>query len=349
MLDLRHLGVRFGDVLAVEDVNLELPEGHVLAVLGPSGSGKSTLLRAVAGLEVLSSGSVVYDGQDLAGVPTHRRGFALMFQDGQLFPHLSVARNVGYPLRLRHRPAGEVARRVTELLELVGLPDFADRGTATLSGGERQRVALARALAVSPRLLLLDEPLSALDLGLRERLAHDLRDILVAAGTTALLVTHDQEEAFAVADRMALMRAGRVVQAGTVEEVWSAPVDAEAARFLGYASVLDGGRARRLLAAASPADRTHPADPGDPVDLDAPVALRRSALRVTPSGRLVGSVLSARRTPDLVRLTVEVDGVGVVHAVAEEGQAAVGACVRLDLDLTRTARLRRPGTGAALP
>jgi thiamine transport system ATP-binding protein len=352
VLELRHLGVRFGAVLAVEDVNLELPEGHVLAVLGPSGSGKSTLLRAVAGLEVLSSGSVVYDGQDLVGVPTHRRGFALMFQDGQLFPHLSVARNVGYPLRLRHRPASEVARRVTELLELVGLPDFGDRSTATLSGGERQRVALARALAVSPRLLLLDEPLSALDLGLRERLAHDLRDILVAAGTTALLVTHDQEEAFAVADRMALMRAGRVVQAGTVEEVWRAPVDAEAARFLGYATVLDGDRARRLLAAASPADPDDPYDPAGPAgpdDLGAPVALRRSALRVTPSGRLLGSVLSARRTPELVRLTVEVDGVGVVHAVAEEGQAAAGTDVRLDLDLTRTARLRRPGTGAALP
>jgi thiamine transport system ATP-binding protein len=349
VLELRHVGVRFGAVLAVEDVNLELPEGHVLAVLGPSGSGKSTLLRAVAGLEVLSSGSVVYDGQDLVGVPTHRRGFALMFQDGQLFPHLSVARNVGYPLRLRHRPASEVARRVTELLELVGLPDFGDRSTATLSGGERQRVALARALAVSPRLLLLDEPLSALDVGLRERLAHDLRDILVAAGTTALLVTHDQEEAFAVAERMALMRAGRVVQAGTVEEVWRAPVDAEAARFLGYATVLDGGRARRLLAAASPAVPDDSADHADPDDLGAPVALRRSALRVTPSGRLVGSVLSARRTPDVVRLTVEVDGIGVVHAVAEEGQAAAGTAVRLDLDLTRTARLRRPGTGAALP
>lgn len=341
MLTLRHLGVRFGDVVAVDDVNLDLPEGDVLAVLGPSGSGKSTLLRAVAGLEVLSAGSVRYDGQDLTGVPTHRRGFALMFQDGQLFPHLSVARNVGYPLRLRHRPAGEVTRRVTELLELVGLPDLGDRSTDTLSGGERQRVALARALAVSPRLLLLDEPLSALDRGLRERLAHDLRDILVAAGTTALLVTHDQEEAFAVADRMALMRAGRVVQAGTVEEVWRAPVDAEAARFLGYATVLDGARARRVLAAACPAG------PDDP---DTPVALRRSALRVTPSGRLVGSVLSARRTPDLVRLTAEVDGVGVVHAVAEEGHAAVvGADVRLDLDLSRTARLRSPGTGAALP
>ena len=330
MLELRHVSVRFGADVAVDDVSLELPQGDVLAVLGPSGSGKSTLLRAVAGLEALSGGSVTYEGHDLAAVPTHRRGFALMFQDGQLFPHLSVARNVGYPLRLRHRPAREVARRVGELLELVGLPELGDRSTATLSGGERQRVALARALAVSPRLLLLDEPLSALDRGLRERLAHDLRQILVAAGTTALLVTHDQEEAFAVADRMALMRAGRVVQAGTVEEVWRAPVDAEAATFLGYATVLEGEPARRVLTSAS-------ADASGGL-----VALRRSALRVAPTGRLVGSVVSARRTPDVIRLTVEVDGVGLVHAVAEAGQpAAVGSDVRLELDLSRTARLQQ--------
>ena len=248
MLTVRDLTVRFGPGRpAVDGVSLDLPTGEVLAVLGPSGCGKSTLLRAVAGLEALDAGSVSYDGRDLAGTPTHKRGFALMFQDGQLFPHQSVAGNVGYPLRLRHTPRAVVARRVAELLELVGLPGTGDRSTTHLSGGERQRVALARALAVEPRLLLLDEPLSALDRDLRERLAHDLRDILVAAGTTALLVTHDQEEAFAVADRMALMRAGRVVQAGTLDEVWRTPVDAEAARFLGYATVLEGDAARAVL------------------------------------------------------------------------------------------------------
>jgi thiamine transport system ATP-binding protein len=345
MLEVRDLTVRFDDtdVAAVDHVSLDLPAGDVLAVLGPSGSGKSTLLRAVAGLERLDAGSVAYGGRELTAVPTHRRGFALMFQDGQLFPHQSVAGNVGYPLRLRRTRPAEVARRVQELLSLVGLAGFGARSTTSLSGGERQRVALARALAVEPRLLLLDEPLSALDRDLRERLSHDLRDILTVAGTTALLVTHDQEEAFAVADRMALMRAGRLVQEGTVEEVWRAPVDAEAARFLGYATVLDGVAARRVLAAA--------ADRGAGSGGQQTVALRRSALRVAAGGPLQGRVLSARITPDAVRLTVEIDGVGQVHAVGDLQAVvpAVGHDVRLRLDLTRAARLAGPATPSEDP
>jgi thiamine transport system ATP-binding protein len=333
VLALRHVSVCFDGTPAVDDVSLDLPTGDVLAVLGPSGSGKSTLLRAVAGLEPLTEGSVTYDGRDLATVPTHRRGFALMFQDGQLFPHQSVAGNVGYPLRIRRVPAKQVAARVGELLELVGLPGFGERGTAGLSGGERQRVALARALAVRPRLLLLDEPLSALDRGLRERLSQDLRQVLVAAGTTALLVTHDQEEAFAVADRLALMRSGRVVQAGAVDEVWRRPVDAEAARFLGYATVLDPGFARRLLAAAG---STY---------VPGPLALRRSALRVSADGGLRGRVLEVRMTPELVRLQVDVEGIGPMPAVASLPDTSApdrvelwpGHGVRMVVDLTRTA------------
>jgi len=341
-LEVRDATVRFDGTVAVDHVDLSLETGHVLAVLGPSGCGKSTLLRAIAGIEELSTGSVAFDGHDLAGVPTHRRGFALMFQDGQLFAHQSVAGNVGYALRLRGRPRVERRARIEELLELVGLPGYGDRMPATLSGGERQRVALARALAVQPRLLLLDEPLSALDRGLRERLAADLRGILTAAGTTAVLVTHDQEEAFAVADRMAVMRAGRVVQSGTVSQVWRAPVDGEVASFLGYATVLEGEPAQRVLEAGGLRS-------GEGVPAaGAAVALRRSALRCSDDGALHGRVLSARVTPEVTRLVVRVEGVGQVHAVADQDAAvSVGHDVRLGVDLARAAVL--PGRSAATP
>jgi thiamine transport system ATP-binding protein len=271
MLSLDHVHVAYDGVPAVVDASLDLPDGHVLAVLGPSGSGKSTLLRAIAGLEPVGSGRICWDGADLAGTPTHKRGFALMFQDGQLFGHLTVARNVGYALRLRRVPDADV--RVRELLALVGLEGYGERLPATLSGGERQRVALARSLAVQPRLLLLDEPLSALDAGLRERLATDLRDILREAGTTALMVTHDQDEAFTVADRLAVMRAGRIVQQGDIAEVWRAPADPETALFLGYARVLDGPEAAVLRSTTALAG-------------DGPVAVRRSGrLRRRPTAR----------------------------------------------------------------
>jgi thiamine transport system ATP-binding protein len=325
-LDVRDLTVRFGATAAVDDVDLVVPAGSVVAVLGPSGCGKSTLLRAVAGLEVPASGTVSYDGQDLAGTPTHRRGFALMFQDGQLFEHLDVAANIAYPLRLRHRSRADQRARARELLALVGLEGYADRLPATLSGGERQRVALARALAVEPRLLLLDEPLSALDRGLRERLAGELHDILRAAGATAMLVTHDHDEAFAVADRMAVMREGRIVQAGTLEEVWSRPVDGWTAAFLGYATVLTGDRAARLRELVAP---------GEPWES---VALRRSALRVDPTGPLTARVEEARVTPDQIRLQLDVDGAGSLPGVADPGSdVRVGARARVSIDTSRIA------------
>ena len=247
-LTVKGLGVDVGvpPQRAVADVDLTVAEGETLAVLGPSGCGKSTLLRAIAGLEPVATGTVAWDDADLAGVPTHRRGFALMFQDGQLFDHLTVARNVAYPLRLRGADRRTARREIADLLDLVGLEGYADRLPRTLSGGERQRVALARALAARPRLLLLDEPLSALDAGLRSRLAADLRRILTEAGTTALFVTHDQTEAYAVADRLAVMRAGRVVQQGGVAEILADPVDEETARFLGAPRLLEGPAATRL-------------------------------------------------------------------------------------------------------
>ncbi len=236
------------------DVSFEVQQGEVLAILGPNGAGKSTLLRILAGLTRPQSGRIVLDGQLLddptAGVrvPPHRRPIGMVFQDHLLFPHLSTVDNVAFGLRARGQ-SREAARRVAA--EWVARMNLSDHGSAkprSLSGGQAQRIALARALAGKPRLLLLDEPLSSLDRALRERLASQLSDILRRTGTTALYVTHDHDEAFAVADQLAVMRAGRIVQQGEIADVWRAPVDAGTALFLGYATVLDDEAAAGLLA-----------------------------------------------------------------------------------------------------
>ena len=237
-LEIRDVVVTYpGGPTAVDGVSLDVPAGEVLALLGPSGCGKSSLLRAVAGLEPLAAGGLRWDGEDVAALPVHRRGFGLMFQDGQLFPHRDVAGNIAYGLAGMPRAARE--QRVAELLDLVGLSGYGTRAVTTLSGGEQQRVALARALAPRPRLLLLDEPLSSLDRSLREHLAAELRDIIHAAGTTAVYVTHDQDEAFTVASRIAVMSRGRILQADTPERLWRSPASEEVARFLGYGPVVD--------------------------------------------------------------------------------------------------------------
>ena len=221
-LALRDVTVRFGPVAAVDGVSLDIPTGEVFALLGPSGSGKSTLLRAIAGLEPCT-GDIAFDGVSVLRTPVHRRGFALMFQDGQLFPHLDVAGNVAYALRVAGRR--DVAARVAELLDLVGLSGFERRAVTDLSGGEQQRVALARSLAAEPRLLLLDEPLSSLDRALRERLALDVRRILTSAGTTAILVTHDHDEAAVIADRVGMLERGRLVRVSPTPDRGVEPTD----------------------------------------------------------------------------------------------------------------------------
>lgn len=200
------------DELVVRGASFAVPRGDVVALLGPSGCGKSTLLRAIAGLEPLAGGSVSWDGDDLTRVPPHRREFGLVFQDGQLFSHRSVAENIAYGLRVKKWARDARESRVAELLDLVGLTGYGARAVTELSGGQRQRVALARALAPTPRLLLLDEPLSALDRELRDRLALDLAEVLRATGTTAVLVTHDEGEAETIAGRVLRMRDGRIVE-----------------------------------------------------------------------------------------------------------------------------------------
>ncbi|WP_336322829.1 ABC transporter ATP-binding protein [Streptomyces lavendofoliae] len=238
MLALRDVTVRFGARAAVDAVSLDVADHEVVCVLGPSGSGKSTLLRVVAGLQPVDAGRVLLDGADQSGVPVHRRGVGLMFQDHQLFPQRDVAGNVAFGLRMRGVPRAERAARVAELLDLVGLPGAGRRAVAALSGGEQQRVALARALAPRPRLLMLDEPLGQLDRALRERLVVELRQLFGRLGTTVLAVTHDQGEAFALADRVVVMRDGRVAQSGTPLEVWQRPASEFVARFLGFDNVV---------------------------------------------------------------------------------------------------------------
>lgn len=324
-LGVRDLVVRYrgtgrgaGEVTAVAGVTLDVPAGEVLALLGPSGCGKSSLLRAVAGLEPPTAGSVTWAGVDLTRVPVHRRGFGLVFQDGQLFPHRDVAGNVAYGLRALDRAAR--AARVAELLEVVGLPGYASRPVATLSGGERQRVALARSLAPRPRLLLLDEPLSALDRSLRERLADDLRHALVATGTTAVFVTHDQDEASTVADRVAVMSAGRLLQVAAPEDLWRRPASREVAEFLGYRTFLEG----EPLAVAPGGWRVLP--PGD----DHAAGPVRSALvtgRRTRRGRVeVVALLDGEDVPVAAGLpaTGEPPAAGErVRVVADAGAVAV--------------------------
>ncbi|WP_299533289.1 ABC transporter ATP-binding protein [uncultured Streptomyces sp.] len=238
MLRLEAATVRFGGRAALDAVDLEVADHEIVCVLGPSGSGKSTLLRAVAGLQPLDGGKVLLDGVDQRNVPVHRRGLGLMFQDHQLFPHRDVAENVGFGLRMRGARSAERDGRVAELLDLVGLPGAGRRAVAALSGGEQQRVALARALAPHPRLLMLDEPLGQLDRSLRERLVVELRTLFARLGTTVLAVTHDQGEAFALADRVVVMRDGRIAQTGTPLEVWQRPASAFVARFLGFDNVV---------------------------------------------------------------------------------------------------------------
>ena len=238
LLQLDGVGVRFGTHTALDSVDLELDEHRTVCVLGPSGSGKSTLLRVIAGLQRADTGRVLLDGRDQTGVPAHRRGFGLMFQDHQLFPQRDVGANVAFGLRVRRTGRAETERSVAGLLELVGLPGAQRRAVASLSGGEQQRVALARALAPQPRVLMLDEPLGQLDRGLRERLVVELRELFGRLGTTVLAVTHDQGEAFALADRVVVMREGRIAQAGTPLEVWQRPASEFVARFLGFDNVV---------------------------------------------------------------------------------------------------------------
>jgi ABC-type Fe3+/spermidine/putrescine transport system ATPase subunit len=241
ILTVRNIHKQFaGSSGVLAGIDLDVSEGEIACLLGPSGCGKTTLLRIISGLESPDRGSVVFDGTNVLSVPVHQRGFGLMFQDYALFPHQDVTSNVAFGLRMQKLPSVEIDRRVEQVLSLVNLEGLAHRDVNQLSGGEQQRVALARSLAPQPRLLMLDEPIGALDRALRDRLLDELRHILKQVGVTVIYVTHDQSEAFAIADRVILMNDGRVVQAGTPETVYRHPANVWAARFLGMRNLLSG-------------------------------------------------------------------------------------------------------------
>ena len=373
-LSVRGLAVTYGDLRAVDGVDLEVAAGEVVALLGASGSGKSSLLRAVAGLEDVAAGEVAWDGRSMVRVPVHKRGFGLMFQDGQLFEHRDVGSNIAYGLT--GLPRAQRGERVREMLELVGLPGFERRRVTTLSGGQAQRVALARALAPAPRLLLLDEPLSALDRALREQLATDVRTILRQGGTTALYVTHDQDEAMTVADRVGVMEAGRLLRLDTPQRLWADPASSKVARFLGFDVVGDlalaPGALRVVEAAAGapgePGERGGAAQTGTPATPAAPETLPATLPATVLASRLrrgqweVEVELAPERLSALAGTAglagpdevagldgpAEPSGVGAYATAEPEPVRATalarrphvpGARVTLSLDPARTARL----------
>ncbi|MFC3126434.1 ABC transporter ATP-binding protein [Pseudoroseomonas globiformis] len=240
LLSIRGLTRRFGDTIALAGLDLDVAPGEFLTLLGGSGSGKSTLLRVIAGFEAADSGTLLFEGREITGVPPHARPLNMMFQSYALFPHLSVGGNVAYGLKRDGMGRAERDRRVDEVLALVGLQGFGKRGVHRLSGGQKQRVALARALVKRPRLLLLDEPLGALDANLRERTGFELRALQRETGAAFIMVTHDQNEALALADRVAVLEHGRLVQDGPPRQVYDRPATRFVAGFLGAANVLEG-------------------------------------------------------------------------------------------------------------
>ncbi len=240
MLTVRNIEKTYEGQPLLKKVSFEVQKDETVCLLGSSGSGKSTLLRIIAGLEAAEGGQVIWNGQDLTEVPAHEREFGLMFQDYALFPHRNVTENIAFGLRMQKLPKAEIQRRVSAVLETIHMTGFANRKVTELSGGEQQRVALARALAPQPRLLMLDEPLGALDRSLREQLSRELRRILRETKIPAIYVTHDQEEAFAIADRLLLLHDGVILQSGKPHEIYHHPRNVWVARFFGLGNLVKG-------------------------------------------------------------------------------------------------------------
>ncbi|KQZ09274.1 hypothetical protein ASD23_13445 [Agromyces sp. Root1464] len=330
------IGLDYNGVPALADTDLHVHAGEFFTLLGPSGSGKTTLLRIIAGLLDPARGALHIDGMDVTRTPTQKRDIGFVFQNYALFPHLTVAENIEYGLKVRKIPGAKRAARVAEMVELVALGGFADRYPSQLSGGQQQRVALGRALAQNPRVLLLDEPLGALDRGLREELGAEVRRIQQESNTTAVYVTHDQEEAFILSDRMGVMRDGRICQLGTPEQLYREPKDLFVAKFLGKTNLfpgritgLDGASATVRVGAHELSARANPAIVGDDVvcsvrpeqlilgGTEVPAGLQRISEAVVTEVRFLGQRRSIHLDAEGVACTADLDPAASVPVVGD--------------------------------
>ncbi len=323
----------FGNFTAVDHVQLSVPHGTFVCMLGPSGCGKTTLLRMIAGLDLPTGGSIVLDGEDITAVPTHKRNLGMVFQSLALFPHLSVGENIAYPLRIRGVAREQQVKRVEELLAMIHLPGYADRPVTKLSGGQRQRVAIARALAISPKLFLLDEPLSALDAKLREAMQVELRKLQQQLGITTIVVTHDQREAMTMADTVVVMNGGKIRQAAGPIEIYRKPADRFVADFIGSTNLMplavEGGRVT-VLGQSVPGL----AVPGGQTSATVSVRPEDVHLAAPGEGRVTGRVTFIRDLGGVIETFVDVAGTEViaVSTPRERPIVTVGQDVGIAID-----------------
>ncbi len=309
-VDVREVSKRYGPVVALDQVSVTFRNGEFFGLLGPSGSGKTTLLRAIAGFVIPDSGSIDFDGERVEDVPVNRRKIGMMFQSYALFPHLSVFDNIAFGLDVRGVAKDEIRRRVDAILRLVRLPDLGDRKPRQLSGGQQQRVALARALITDPKVLLLDEPLGALDRRLRQEMQVELREIQRRTAVTAIFVTHDQEEALTLSDRIAIIRDGRIVQIGPPQLVYERPVSVFAAQFLGDANIIRGEATGHALTLADGTHvRTDGVTTGIAIVRPEKIVLR-SEKTVDGTNQLEGEVVQAIYSGASVTYRMNVKGLG---------------------------------------
>ncbi|MFW6003548.1 MAG: ABC transporter ATP-binding protein [Halanaeroarchaeum sp.] len=318
---LEHVTKHYGDVTAVDDVSLDVHQQEFLTILGPSGAGKSTLLHMIAGFDEPTSGHIAIDGEDVTTAPPYERNIGMVFQSMALFPHMTVGENIAFPLKMRRIDPGRIEERVAEMLELIRLPDIADRNVQELSGGQRQRVAMARSLAFEPSILLLDEPLSSLDKKLREEMRRELLRIHRETDVTTIHVTHNQEEALVMADRVAVIKDGNVVQHATTQELYDHPTSAFVADFVGNTNVLAGRIDHRAdttcrveLDGTGTAVTCRVDDPNSDLDVGTPVdvAIRYERVRV-------GDDLATDNRFDGVVAEVTFEGDTITYEVALAG------------------------------